>query len=173
MPRFVPKQRRKYVGLTPSTFIAALKGTRGILCRIAENVGCTRATIDNFIHGRTNRGKIWDAAREAYYDECERFGDDAETTIGDAIDQRLDIATAARTALVVMKSKFHRRGWIDKTTVAHEGGATPIQVNHRHTLVDVDKLDLPLEVRKQILEAMEKNDGQADRGEGGAAGDDE
>lgn len=169
----VMKVHRQYVALTPMQVIKALPGTRGIIARLARNLGCSYGAARNAVQGHSHQGKAWEQVRKAYDDECEQFGDDAEDAIQDALTQRLDISTAARTGLAVAKMKLRHRGYVERTEVTHEGGVNPIRMETKHTLVDIEKLGLPLEVRKQILEAMEKNDGQADRGEGGAAGDDE
>lgn len=42
------------------------------------------------------------------------------------------------------------RGYGQKVQVEHSGS---VEQNHNHLVIDVDKLDLPLNVRKQILEA--------------------
>jgi hypothetical protein len=152
----VVKVRRKFVMLTPSQFIAAVKGSRGIIKRISERAGTTWTTIYNILHKKTRACKAWDRAREAYEEECQLFDDDAEDTIHDAMGQRIDIATAGRTAIayVKLRKRMAKRGWADQTRMVHEGGENPINIHHQ--TISVDMLDLPLEVRKAILDATEK-----------------
>jgi len=51
--------------------------------------------------------------------------------------------------LFVNRTQNRDRGYNDKQVVEHQG-----TINHNHTVIQVDKLDLPLDVRRTILEAV-------------------
>lgn len=63
----------------------------------------------------------------------------------------LDLVKQRNPQAVIFANKTQNadRGYGDKTTVEHTGTVT-----HRHELVPVDELSLPLETRKIILDAM-------------------
>lgn len=141
--------------LTPERFIKALPGTFGIMLRIAENLGCTYQSIYNIMNARKPYiGRAWDRARRLRDIETEQLGDEAEKAVRDSIQQRMDYATSARTALKTLTSKFRNRGWIDTAKMIHEGGDKPIQIEHHN--IPFDQLNLKLETRKEILDAIEE-----------------
>lgn len=137
--------------ITPKVFIQAVKGSRGLQTEIARRIGCSWLTVHNVLLGKHGKGPQWDRARRAYGEEVECVGDLAEGTIHDAMEQRLDIATASRTAIAFAKMKLKSRGFVDETKTVIEGS-----LNHTHTIVPIEKLDLSLETRKALLEAIEK-----------------
>ena len=59
--------------------LKAIKGTGGIKTRIAEKLGCTRRTVDNYLDR-------WVTAQQAWEEEVERWGDKAEGNIYDSIE---------------------------------------------------------------------------------------
>lgn len=141
--------------VTPERFIKALEGTCGIGIRIAENLGCTYQTIYNILHEhKSYKGRQWDRARRMRDLEVETLGDMAEQAVRDSVQQRMDYATSARTALKTLTSKFRNRGWIDTAKMIHEGGDKPIQIEHHN--IPFAQLNLKLETRKEILDAIEE-----------------
>lgn len=149
---------RKYTRITPKAFRTAVKGSGGLCGEIARRLGCSYSAIQNIVHGRTGRGKYWDKARKAFQDEIEEVGDLAETAIQDAMRQRGDIATAARTGLNYAKLRLRHRGFVSSQTTVLEGGVNPLTINTG--ILPLEKLDLPLNVRKIVLAAMEKYEDQ-------------
>lgn len=101
--------------ITPKAFTEAVQGSRGLQTEIARRLGCSWLTVHKILLGQQGKGPIWDKARLSYRDEVEGVGDLAERTIHDAMEQRLDIATASRTALSYAKMKLKSRGFQDET----------------------------------------------------------
>ena len=66
-----------------------------------------------------------------------------------------DLVEAGETPAVIFANKALNkdRGYGDSLKVEHQG-----QVEHKHTLVNIDELRLPLEVRVAILDAIEKQE---------------
>lgn len=126
-------------------FIAALKGTAGILAKIAQNLKCDRTTVKSLL----SRPE-WQDVREEYAQERETGVDLAELCVQDAIAQRYDLSTAVNTAKWYL-TKIRKEVYGDEAKVTHAGKI--------ETGVRVEDLpDLPLEAKKAILEAVEKKD---------------
>jgi hypothetical protein len=64
--------------------------------------------------------------------------------------------------------KGRDRGYREEATVTHEGGVHPLKMAH---MVAVETLDLPIGVRRLILEAIEDKDGSKQLTEGTDAND--
>ena len=157
------KSPRQGNGITPAQFKKALPGTCGNVKLIAERLqvswGCIYNKLKRLREGHKKyQTKAWQSAWQAYKDEQEYMADIAEETIGDVMRQRLDLSSAARTAKWYLERKHGEdRGYKEKRELTLEGGSTPIHVKNEEVL-PLDSLDLPLDVRKQILEAMEKKE---------------
>ena len=128
----------------------AIEGSGGIKKVIADKLGLPYMTV----------WKIIDRAPQGIKDMIEKekefMGDVAEQTVLESMQQRLDIATASRTALRVLNSNKHKkRGYSEDNKLTIEGGDKPLKVQNEAVL-DIDTLDLPIKTRKQILKAMEK-----------------
>ncbi len=151
---------RKYVMLSPRRFMAAIKGSHGMLTRIAERAGVCYSTVEKIINKRHkySLSEAWAPVHQAYIEECERVDDIAELAVVESMEQRKDIATAARTGLryLTTRCRAAKRGFVDRTRMVHEGGERPIQINTTQFDVPIDKLDLPVEVRALILDKMEE-----------------
>lgn len=76
-------------------------------------------------------------------------------TVHDTMSQRLDLSVASTTARWYLDRKHVDRGFGKKDQMTLEGGQNPLTLQHQ-TVIPIDKLDLPLAVKKQILEAMDK-----------------
>ena len=145
------KPRRPYV--TKSMFLRGIKGTCGIVQAAIDRLGISRECF----HGLLKREDRKDV-REAWHEEIEFVGDLAEITIRDAITQRLDINTAAANARwLLSRKRYQDRRFDDTQTVKLEGGDKPIEVKGT---IPIETLSLSLEVRKQILEAIEAKEKQ-------------
>lgn len=135
---------------TKKEFLEALQGTGGVKARIAENLGCSYGTVGNLL-----RRPDWADMLEAFNDEVECGVDLAQQTIMDAMRQRLDMGVASNTARWYL-SHMRRDQFADKTII--EGGANPIKVVQAN--IDVDTLNLPIEMKRQLLLAMDNKDEQ-------------
>ena len=91
---------------------------------------------------------------EVYEEECERVIDVAEQTIQYAISQRLDLSEAARSARWYLERKAKSRGYDSPRKIEVGGGNKPIRIQNEN-FVSIDTLNLSVEVRKEILEAIE------------------
>jgi hypothetical protein len=136
--------------------IRALRGTGGIKTRIAERLKVSRDTVVHWLE--YGKGRRWDRVRQAYRDECERVGDDAETTISDVMKNRLDLGAAANTAKWYLSRKHSDRGYSEVQEVRLSGGPTPIKMSVMKREIDIEAL--PLEIRIQILGWMEQKEAE-------------
>lgn len=164
----VPLQKRGRHGrrrIQASQVIAAIRGSGGIKQLIADRLGCSWTTVYLCL---SREGPGWDRVRTAYRDECERIGDLAEEAIKDCITQRRDLAVASQNARWFLSRRHKERGFGDESKVTVQGGDKPIQV--QATKYTLDDLDLPLEVRKEILKAIEKKEALPEDGDDNKAG---
>jgi len=148
----IKKKKRKITRApspTKSQLLRAIKGSGGIVLNIAERGGWSRGMVYDYL-----KGDKWPEVREAFLQEREKVGDLAENTIQTVINQRLDLGEAARTARWYLERRCPDRGYKDKKELTLEGGKRPLHIQNE-TLIPLESLNLPLEVRKQILEAME------------------
>ena len=74
---------------------------------------------------------------------------------------RLDLPNASKNARWVLERLGKGRGYGKESTVNVQGGDTPLKIEHA---VSIETLDLPLDVRKKILEAVEQQDAGATEG---------
>lgn len=135
-------------------FIRALKGTGGIKAHIAENLGCQRKTVCDLL-----QRPDWTDVLAEYEQEVAGTSDDAERCVREMIRQRYDSAVAAATAKWYL-AKIRREIYGDETKTIIEGGRNPIRTHATVTNADlnIDALNLPLEVKRQILDAIEARD---------------
>jgi len=138
------------VRLTPIRIYKALSGTGGNKSVIAKRLGCHYQALLKVL---VKEGEDWDKVRLAIKREAETIGDIAEQTVRQAMEQRLDISVASTAARWHLDRKHADRGYGKKDHVKIDGG-DPIQVNH--TLIPIDKLDLPVDVKVQVFDAMKK-----------------
>jgi hypothetical protein len=151
-------------GVTKNQFKKAIKGSWGNRTVIAERLGILRNRVDQRLCDPD-----WKDVRQYYDQEHERVADIAEDTVLYAIRQKLDVATAARTALALLaKARYNNRNLGDESKIIHEGGDKPIHTVNEN-VINVESLELPLEVRKAILEAIEAKE-QAKQSDTAATG---
>lgn len=156
---YVLPSPRKLRALTPTRavtkkadFIRALEGTGGIKNEIAKNLGVSRMTVRKLLVRPD-----WADVREAWEEECENLGDLAVTTIKDMIKQRLDFGTAAGAAKWYL-SRVRREQFGDESKTIIEGGKKPLQINQLNANIPIEALDLPIEVKRQIINALDARD---------------
>ena len=138
-------------------FLKAIPGTCGIKIRIAETLDCSYNTLNRYLNKEG-----WDDVRQVYKDECEKIKDLAEETVHHCIEQRgghKELAVASKNARWLLGRRAKERGYGEETTVKHEGGEEPIKVEQSQK-ISIEDLDLPIETRKLILEAMKKKKAQ-------------
>jgi hypothetical protein len=143
-------RKRPCKRISRKRFLRALEGTGGLKTLLAERLGCAVATIDNIL-----KRDGWEEIQEAYLVEIERVGDLAEKTLISSIQQTEDPQLAATSAKWYLSRRCKKRGYADESKVTYEGGEEPIRVAH---VVAIDSLDLPLDVRRQILEGVERKE---------------
>jgi len=81
--------------------LKAIKGTGGIKTRIADNLGCTRQTVDSYL-------ERWVTVKQTWEEEVERWGDQAESNIYDSISDG-DIADSKWYLSRIRKGKYSTR----------------------------------------------------------------
>ena len=67
--------------------------------------------------------------------------------------QRMDLGTALNAGKWWLTQKAKGRGFADTKTLKVEGS---VDMQVQHTMVPIELLDLPLDIKKQILIAMDK-----------------
>jgi hypothetical protein len=138
-------------GTSKLRFIRAMKGTRGIQGLIAANLGVTYSTV----HGLLNRPD-WVDVRQAWLDEKEKSADRAEDAILKSIEDYDEDAALATANARWLLSKLRPKEFGDKTTTILEGGENPIKV--MQGMVDLNQLNLPPEIKRQVLNALDARD---------------
>lgn len=136
--------------ITPVRLKKALEGSCGLKSTIVKRLECTYNALYKVLQ---KEGDAWDECRYLYKMEQERVGDIAENTILETMQQTVELAVASQTARWYLDRKHVDRGYGRKEQVTVEGGSTPIMVNH--TIIPIDALKLPVEIKREILKAME------------------
>ena len=153
-PRKPQKPRKGH--LIKARVIKAIEGTAGLKTRIAERLGCNVQALNARL-----RDPDWADVKEVYQEELEKVGDLAEKTIIRTMKaRRLDPRTAADAAKWYLARRCRDRGFGDESKVTLEGGDKPIKV----TTVPLNTL--PIELKRQILKAMEQKEQDEDAGSG-------
>ena len=152
-----PKKKRKKglkrgATVTKERFLKALKGSGGLLRKIAKRLKCSRYTLQN----KLAYDPDWADMVAARMAEQETIADLAEGTVSEMMKQREEYPVALRASTWYLeKGPIGRnRGYQDKKTVIHEGGENPIQFSHNLVAVDL----LPLELRVKLLELLDQNE---------------
>jgi len=152
----LPKKRKLRPRIRRQRFMAALFDSCGILTVIGERLGCTAATVKRYLDRPD-----WADIREMWEEEREKLICLAECRIKKVLENNSPsmAQVSAQTARWVL-SRLAKDRYGDTKRMVLEGGDKPIEVNNKQ--VSIDSLDLPLEVRKTLLEAMEKQEGNGD-----------
>ena len=141
------KVRRR---LTRTRLLKAVVDSGGVLTEIAKRLDCTYHALWSVI-----KNEKFPDVNERIEEEKEVVGDLAERTVKEVMQQRLDVPSAARTARWWLERKCSDRGFKEKKELTLEGGKRPLQVN-QGALIPIDELNLPLEVRRELLKAIEE-----------------
>jgi len=146
-------QAHPIVSVTKARFQLAIAHSFGVKSRIAEALGITTGSVNRLL-----KKDGWEDVAVIYEEERDRVGDMAECTVFDIMLQRMDSSAALKAATWYLSKIHKKRGYDDKNVTIIEGGKNPIQVENK---TDLETLDLPLEVRVAILEAIEKKEADA------------
>lgn len=141
-------KRHKEVGpvITPERLVKAIKGSLGVMRRIARRLDVTPQAV----LGALARPGFEEAAL-ALHAETDGLKMAAVSTVSEMLTQRDEYKTALSAAKFVLDRKG---GWTQK--LALEGGDKPLRIESTvHQQVTLDSLDLPLDVRRQVLERLE------------------
>ncbi len=138
-----------------SQFLKALEGSGGIKSRIAERLRTTPAVVNTLLHRPD-----WDDMREAFDAERERVIDTAEQTIKEAIENKADPVLATQNARWYLDRMAKARGYGSESKVTVEGGDKPIRTASVNVIA-VETLNLPVELRRQLLAAVEQKEQDA------------
>lgn len=143
---------------TKADFIRAMTGTQGTMLRIAKNMGCDRSTVRGLL-ARPDWQDMRDLLAQDIKAGDEELVDLSLLALHDALKQRLDQNLSASVGKWVL-SRRRKELYGDETrnTTIVEGGANPVQMAHMH--VSVESLNLPVEVKRQILEAHDRKQEQ-------------
>lgn len=136
--------------VTPKRMRKAIRGTAGNLSEIARKLRCTRGRVDQILN--RSQGPEWDRVRKALTDEIESVSDLAlETVRKRGMKSRNDDRLAVDTARWWLE-KRRADSFGNKKHVTLEGGENPVRVEG-----GVDPSLLPIELRKQILDVLNKD----------------
>ena len=141
-------RRKPTARIRKRRFLNALEDSAGIKQKIAERLGCARGTVDNLL----NR-KGWEDVRAAYEDEVDKVGDLAEETVRFAMKNRVDLHVASQNARWYLERMCKDRGFGKEEKLTLQGGDKPIEITQQ--AIPIEALDLPLVLRKQILQHLE------------------
>jgi len=167
-----PRKRNKCPtrAVTKRRFLKALAGTGGLKTEIAERLGCAYGTVLELL-----KREDWADVVARYWEEVEQVGDLAEQCVRSAITQRLDLGVASLNARWYLTRKCRDRGYQDASKLVVEGGDKdkPVHVAHSDADVSLEDLDLPLELKRKVLEALERREAERKAKEEGhgSAGD--
>lgn len=103
-----------------SDFIKALKGTGGVLTRIAENLEISRLTVRALL-----RRPDWADICELVEDEENSIVDEARIAVRDSLRQTIDLRLRGKMSTWVLSRRT--KDFADKTRTIIEGGENPIK----------------------------------------------
>lgn len=141
------RHKERGPNLTPSGLAAAIKGSLGIFARIARKLGVRSQAVRLAIYRPG-----FEEALQAFREETDGMLDQAVSTVSEMMSQRDEFKTALSAAKFVLDRRGKDKGWRSEVTI--QGGETPLRVENSHS-VNFDVMDLPLEVRRQVLERIE------------------
>lgn len=134
-------------------FLLALKGTGGGLATIAQKLGVERHTVKRWLHRPD-----WVDMLPLWYSEVESVSDEARTTVREMMAQRLDYGVASRTSMWYLE-KMEREAFGAEVKHIVSGGKDPIKTVNMNVGIPIESLDLPIEVRRLILEKLDEKEG--------------
>lgn len=134
--------------VTKARMLLAIDGSMGVVSMIAQRLGVSTGWVNVLL-----RREGWEDIAVIFNEELDRVGDIAEQTVYDVMMQRLDYGQALKAATWFLSKKHKGRGYNDSTTTIIEGGVNPVQMEKK---TSIDDLDLPLEAKVILLEALKK-----------------
>ncbi len=132
--------------LSKKKVLAAIEGSGGILIRIAERLNVPYTALTYVL-----RKEDWADVKCKLFEEQERLADVAENRIWREIEFGDPEVATKNARWVLSRYRFRARGYGEQDQKITVGGGDPIQV--QQTNLTIDALDLPLEVKKMILDA--------------------
>ena len=139
--------KKTRVRITKRMMRKAIRGSLGNKTEIARRLHVRHANVCSIL-----KRERWDNIRAVYQAELEFVADAAENTVYGLMMQRKDTATAGRLATWVLTRARHKdRNLMDVSKMILEGGDKPVRIDQ----MPIETLDLPLDVRKAILLAVE------------------
>ncbi len=154
-----PPRKKRSGRITKVRLLAAIEGSGGNVKVMAKRLKVTRATVYRRLK---SMGELYPEIGEALEQAEETVNDLAELTVVSIMKQRVDFGEASKNARWWLERKGVKRGFGNKTNLELEGGANPIKFE-MHDQVSLESLKLPLEVKLQILEAIEKQSAGEDQ----------
>ncbi len=140
--------RRRPPRVAKRAFVKALAGTGGILKLIAERLQVQPQTVRRWLDRPD-----WEDMRDAFDAEQESVLDLAERQVVRAIKNKYDRKEANAMARWYLERKGKERGYGKESTITVEGGDNPLRV--LAGVVNIDDLNLPLHIRRKLLEAQD------------------
>lgn len=95
---------------TQATVLEAIKGSGGIVSRVAEQLNCAWCTAKSYI-------EKWESTRKAIKDEEEKILDLAETRLIEAVDEREPWAVR-----MMLYTRGKKRGFTERTEITGMDG---------------------------------------------------
>lgn len=127
-------------------FIKAMKGTRGNRRLIAENLRIGYNTVCLIL-----QRPDWQDVKALLDAERQKAIDKAEDVVMNAIEGN-DVVIATQNARWLL-ARLRPDQYAEKSTTVLEGGNNPIKV--LQGVVDLNALNMPLEVKRQVLAALD------------------
>ena len=157
--RAKPKPHKMPPAFPKRVVRAAIKKFRAHICKVAKEVG-TNTTVIRHLMARPGWEDIAELWERIKADESDKLVEHSERALMDSLTQRLDPVLRAKTAQwILTRAKHKGLGYGDLSKLVIEGGDKPLLYG---TQIPVDALALPVETRRQILEAAEKYDDETE-----------
>jgi hypothetical protein len=147
LQRMIAPKRRC---VTKRQFIDAIQGTGGNKSLIAAKLRVDRTTVCRRLDDPS-----WNEVLCVYADEVERGHDRAEAVIQLAMRNEIDLPTATLNARWWL-ARRRPKEYGEKSTTIVEGGDKPIRTTSMN--INIDALKLPVEMKRQLLEAIDAHE---------------
>lgn len=132
--------------LTPKSLMKAIKGSQGIISKIARRLGVVHQTVTLRI-----KAPGYEKCLEALENERDRLVDDAEKECRFLVRQKKDLKAKGTMVKFVLQTRGRLRGYQESKEVTIQGGDKPLQINSK-SIVNVETL--PLDLRRNILNVI-------------------
>lgn len=141
--------KKKGPNITHKRLLKAIKGSHGIVSRIAKRLGVVHQAVTLRI-----KAPGYERCLEALEAERESLVDDAEKECRYLIRQRKDLKAKGSLVKFVLQTKGRLRGYQESKEVTIQGGDKPLQINAKH-IVSVETL--PLDLRRNMMKHLESH----------------